>query len=512
MLPRPSCVHGLILSHLLGSSALHSILEELLESPAATAAVEVFLKEKCRKSSEAGNFLSKYYLAHGRPTCASNVFQQLAERQDPDIDLLQRTVYLDRALQAAGFALPHSKDLVQELRTKLDIAARVQMPLLRELELLASGGGDNPVVSRTWRESARRQLGSFQQLLRLQDLYQAAVDFSLFHIVIVIMDLSSSMSAVQQKENVARAWVSLFFPPVPSPYSVSEIVNPDCMPSESKLFPLLTVRPTAAFFMRNDSGPVCRAQPPDFHLRASRLLQELGASTQPARLVWVEHTVVTLLEYCNCLWHKACAPHKGDASEGPLTSAEATAVEDNQSREEVAPHPHAEGSSQRAWVALEVLVRRPFNYAHSNVLKFYGDVLKHVPAWLPDLQTLLPPDPAGSRPAVTADDVRTHISRVILAMLDTWATQVDTLTDDRAASEFSGASLCIESVLAEIKSHLQDLQGADPSVNAHGLLTEVKRLEGVSQRIERRQHASHSGTPGGVLGLPTMPGPSVRLP
>jgi len=470
--------------------------------------VEVFLKEKCRKVPEAGNFLSKYYLAHGRPTCASNVFQQLAERQDPDIDLLQRTVYLDRALQAAGFALPHSKDHVEELRTKLDIAARVQMPLLRELELLASGGGNNPVVSRSWREAARRQLASFQQLLRLQDLLQAAVDFSLFHIVLVVMDLTSS---AQQKEKVAQAWVSLFFPPVPSPYSLSEIVNPDGQPLEHKLFPLLTVRPAAAFFMRNESGPVCRAQPPNFHLRASRLLQELGASTQPARLVWDEHTVVTLLEYCNCLWHMVCAPQEVDTSEGPLTSAEATAVEDHHSREEVAPQPHAEGSSERAWVALEVLVRRPFNYAHSNVLKFYGDVLKHVPNWLPDLQKLLPPDPAGSRPVVTVDDVRTHVSTVILAMLDTWATQVDACTDDRAASEFRGASLCIESVLGEIKSHLQDLQGADPSANVQWLLTEVKRLEGVSQRIQRRQHVPHSGNPGAALGVPTMPGPSVRL-
>jgi len=326
------------------------------------------------------------------------------------------------------------------------------------------------------------------------------------------MDLSSWMSSVQQKENIAQAWVSLFFPPVPSPYSVTEIVSPDRMPSERKLFPLLSVRPAAAFFMRNESGPVCRAQPPDFRLRASRLLQEMGASTQPARLVWDEHTVITLLEYCNCLWHMACAPHEGDASEGPLTSAEATAVEEHHSREEAAPHPDAEGSSQRAWVALEVLVRRPFNYAHSNVLKFYGDVLKHVPAWLPNLQKLIPPDPAGSRPVVTADDVRTHISRVTLAMLDTWATQVDTCTDDRAASEFSGASLCVENVLGDIKTHLQDLQGADPPAKVQWLLTEVKRLEGVSQRIERRQHVSHSESPGGALGLTTMPGPSVRLP
>jgi len=491
-------VHGVILDHLLCNKQMHKVLEALVGTTVAN--VEAFLIQRSSKSRAAGEILWKHHIRQGRHAEASEVLLQLAEQPDKDTGLRERTHFLDLALQAAGQAQPQTKALVDKLRAQLDAAARVQVPLLHELQLVAK---DERLAPR-WREAAEQRLGALGRLLGLQALYEIAVEFGLFHVVLVIADISSN---VQEREHVASAWVSMFFPPAASPYSPPEMAGREEVQRQHGLFPLLMVRRSAAFLLQDEQmapspmAPSARLE--DLRLRASRLLTELGAATQSPSSVWDAHCIGVLLEYCNCLWH--CS-FELDEERGPvgsdtapttsgLTAVDATGPSTSrppQAAEAVSATVHVPGG-ERAWIALRVMTRRPFHFTHLSVLRFYAGMLAELPTWLRDLQALLPPDPARRRPALSEDVLRTHLGEVALIVLDSWVLQLeDAKPGDRGVAEFCSALPAVEGALGNVRSHLEVVQGKAQASVAKRLLRDADRLEAAGRRIHGR--ALPSGT------------------
>ncbi|OLP84171.1 hypothetical protein AK812_SmicGene34978 [Symbiodinium microadriaticum] len=86
---------------------------------------------------------------------------------------------------------------------RLDTAARIQqLPLQREMELLVL---DRRRVSERWRTAARQKRQSLDECVwKLQDLYQLAVDFSFYHLVLLIADLSSTIQEREEGEEIGK--------------------------------------------------------------------------------------------------------------------------------------------------------------------------------------------------------------------------------------------------------------------------------------------------------------------
>jgi len=486
-------VHGIILDHLLANKRLHCVLEILLDKYVTD--IEIFLKSRCDKNRAAGEVLWKYHLRHGRFSAASSVLQRLAEWPSQDCSLQDRVQYLDLARQAAHRALPQSKDMLDKLSLLRDIAIRVQVPLHQELRLIASDGR----VAAKWQRLAAQRAEQLQQLCTLQALYQIAKDFGLFHIVLVVSDLSSS---TQEQEITSANWINTFFPPTFMPYAPSEMRALPAMQPHG-IFPLLLVRRCATFFAQGESasmlpevGEVCTE---DFRLRASRLLQELATVLKVPGTTWDVRIIATLLEYCNCLWLKSVeaddaapplAPPLPPPAEPPTASAdEAASSADAAPSAARPPGREAEQTpdrhrSSRAFVALQILSQQPFNLGPENVVKLYVDMLAHLTAWLRDLQALMPADPTGYRPAVGEDDVYIHLSMVIVFFLSDWLLQVEQSGDRTlAAANFKLAWPAARSLLAGIQSRLSDEILQRSHCHARRLLEDAGRLEERGQRI-----------------------------
>ncbi|CAE7213038.1 Sds, partial [Symbiodinium natans] len=94
------------------------------------------------------------------------------------------------AAQLGDWAKQVQTELLDQSVARLDTAARVQLPLQREMDLLIL----DKRVSERWRASARQKRQSLEDgIWKLQDLYQLAVDFSFYHLVLIIADLSSTI-------------------------------------------------------------------------------------------------------------------------------------------------------------------------------------------------------------------------------------------------------------------------------------------------------------------------------
>lgn len=474
--------HEVILNHLLNSPRLQRLLETMLDS--SPVKIETFLKDRCDQNRLASEFLWKYYLRHGRASSASEVLLQLSEWAGSDASLAERVHCLDMARQAAQRSLPQSKETVDKLSIQLDVAVRVQVPLCQELSFIAA---DMRVATR-WQTAAERRRVELQRLLGLQDLYQVAVDFGLFHLVLVITNLSSS---IQEQVISSSNWVSTFFPPATSPYSPSELLSGSCKPRQHGIFPLLMLRRCATFFAQNDSAPMlpeaAAAHPDDFSLRASRLLEELGSLTKVPSTMWDVRCVGTLLEYCNCLWLKSVEslPATAKPSETP---GEAEMTDPDSPSSECA---------MRAWVALKVLPGRPFTYLPANVVKFYADMLTHLSVWLVDLWGMLPADEVGSRPTLSETDVRRHLCKVIVTVIHDWTRRVELARgDELALADFRSVWPLARGLLDNIAS------GRAP---AHTTVEES--LADEARRVEVR-----AGKLCGVVEEPALDKNSLALP
>lgn len=493
-------VNGVILDHLLENPQQHSILEGLLESKVAD--VDGYLRNRFSSNPKAGHLLWNHCLRQGRPADAADVLRRLAERDDRDCSLQNRVHFLDLAKQAANQAMPASKELVERLSAALDIAIRVQVPLHHDIQLIAS---DERVSSR-WREIAERKVTELQKLIGLQELYQAAQEFGLYHIVLVIADLSSS---AQDQEIRSGTWVSIMFPPARSPYSPSELAVAPAW--QQGMFPLLMVR-RCATFLSADACPTMTptsstVKPEDFQQRTSRLLNELGMALRESSAIWDVRCIATLLEYCSCLWFKAVAsdlvslPSIAD-SVAPRESVDDTcdAMEESKQinlpfgstgttvkRPSVRFEPCQQ--SPRAWIALNVLLQRPFHFTLADVLKFYAAMVDEVPSWLRDVHNVLSADQRTNRPSLNEGEVCTHLGEILVSVVGKWIAQADGIRTDggQLAEEFAAAWATTEGLLSRLRSRLGDVEDeSPPKANVQRILKELRRLETAGRRVSAR--------------------------
>eukprot|EP00930_Biecheleria_cincta_P097159 TRINITY_DN88882_c0_g1_i1.p1 TRINITY_DN88882_c0_g1~~TRINITY_DN88882_c0_g1_i1.p1 ORF type:complete len:1571 (-),score=289.58 TRINITY_DN88882_c0_g1_i1:80-4792(-) len=462
-----SFVHRAVLSYLLACPQLKPVLEALLNghgsgavSGVESSLVEAFLQERLGESRVAGEVLWKHCLRQGRPQEASGVLLRLAEIPGQSCSLAERIRYLDQARQVATRGLPASKSLLDSLSAKLGAAARVQLPLQREIQIITS----DDHLSSGWRSAAEQKLNILDAgLLKLQDLYQVAVEFALYHLTLVIADLSSS---AQDSDTGAIAWVSTLLPPQASPYAPEELQV--ALPAKQHgIFPLLMVRRTRRFLLQ-ENQPVLQptgtsAHAEDLKLRVLQLLRELGEALAPGSALWNVGCVATLLEYCSCLWYKAT-----DDEGSILRLGDGTRM-----------------SCDRAWVALDVLTQKPFQKSLADVIAFYEKVLSHAKSWASDLRQKLPRESFGSvRPSLTDDELYAHLGEVVLGVLERWTTELDGRhANEQSRRELTATWPAVEALLTQLRQGLGELRGDALGSRGRKLIQHADRIELCGQRL-----------------------------
>jgi len=442
-------IHGLILNFLLEKRQSAILSGLLINSNAAD--VEGFLGATSSTHVAALQLLCTYYTQRGRTTDAANAHRQLAEWPDAAAFTLQdRIRNLEMARQASSMAGPSARIFSDEVGLKLELATRVQVPLVHELDLLAS----NSHLADRWRGAARERLPELKRLQGAQPLYQTAYDFGLFHLVLVLGAMSQF---VQEKETGVEAWISLFFPPS-SPYC--ELGEP-CVQS---LFPLLLVRSRVQFLSLADQPAAETLQasalnsPGAFRARALRLLAELAAASQPGLgadevampPLWDSRPIAALLEYSTCLW---------------LTAIRASSGRDDSRDSEESS---SQARQERAWVALEAMSRRPFRCSEAQVVVSYAEMIEGAGQWFQDLHGMVPPAQpcqAPFRPQLEPQDISLHLCEVLLTVVDLWVRQVQGRRgDERLLANFAGAWQGTTAALETAKKALEGLGGGRRAV------------------------------------------------
>eukprot|EP00927_Polykrikos_kofoidii_P014486 TRINITY_DN16352_c0_g1_i1.p1 TRINITY_DN16352_c0_g1~~TRINITY_DN16352_c0_g1_i1.p1 ORF type:complete len:1765 (-),score=234.64 TRINITY_DN16352_c0_g1_i1:65-5299(-) len=468
-----SAIHGAILDCLLSTPRLHPVLQALLDT--TTMDVEAFLHSRSGSERIAAEMLWKHLLKHNRPTCASRVLLQLADRADPCSGLQERTNYLQLAREAVSRGLPQSQGLFESIGARLEIASRVQVPLYHDLRLIAADGR----VAPWWREAANKRREELRQLLGLQELLSTVDDFCLFHIKLVIAGLSPA--SVQDGELISSVWRSVFFVPAVGPYAPAELVVEPAAPLHG-LFPLLMLRRCDTFFAQSDQTPqlqeAATAKPGDLRIHSLRFLEELRSVTQ-APTLWDIRNLVTLLEYSNCLWRRAM-PSGDDGSHGGVEASDASGepLADIRLRSR-----SATARSDATWVAYSVLMRPPFNYTLPSVVELYAALLEHLSKWLGELQARLPADPKRLRPRLRETDVFTHTGEVFVLVLGDMLNQVrECLIDERELEELRKWWPSVQCATAAIVARLADEAGEAASE----LVDTARRLESKGNMLYKR--------------------------
>eukprot|EP00913_Durusdinium_trenchii_P001574 g1458.t1 len=327
--------------------------------------------------------------------------------------------YAEQFGLASRRALPGSKDLLERLSAQLDVAARVQLPLQREMDLLILDPQPDPRlrhVSERWRSRAKEERKKLDEALsKLQDTRPSA-------------DLSSS---TQDLDAGFGAWLRSFFPLQDRPGQLQRSGHCPATRSHS-LFPLLLVRRAHLFLQRSDPPqlqPVTEGSPKegraglfqrpdsagwrsfsvrlalrslgdlgsfgadrltvqqraptlqDFEVRAIQLMAEMSEALRSGSHVWNARAVGTLLEFCSCLWRKV------QATQVPVPSPS-------------------------EWVAMEVLAKKPFQMPLAGLLRFYGAVLAQLTSWASDLRSKLP-----GHLQLSNQELALHLSQVALSLV-----------------------------------------------------------------------------------------------
>jgi len=439
------------------------------------------------------------------------VLLHLAEWDSPDCSLQDRIYYLVQAKQAAARALPHSQEVVDKLELQVDVANRVQTLLHHELQIIA---GDDR-VSEQWRSSAKQRFDDFQKLQSLQTLYHTAVDFGLYHIVLVVADFSP---AIQEQSAISAHWVSTFFPPVESPYSE---LGCNLAFSPHSRFPLLCLRRCASFFVTSDatSSQFLDAGHPEFFQRRTKiLLGELETVIRAPSPVWDVRTITTVIEFCNCLWlvsiersgakpttavkEQVCDKCGGTdslvealamASLGPAAPASMPEQVAEAVRRACA---HERSADLRAWVALRLLPGRPFHFTTASVVAFYAEMLSHLPDWSRDLQGIINANLSVTQADgwVSEDDLYVHLAEVVLVFLSSWLEEVEkSAVDSQQAADFRGAWPTSQGVLGALNLRLNSLQCRSVGPTAIRLLPKAQKIETKGRMVYDRFKPSIRG-------------------
>jgi len=461
------------------SSNLKSLLHALVVSNVVD--MEAFLLRRCTSSKSAADCLRICYTQHKQFARSIDVLLQLADWPGTACKLQERLYYLELARDQALAQAPEEtcEDAVAELTLRLDVAKNVQVPLLLELSTIA----EYQCIPQFRRADAKEMTEQLEQLQALRKLYQIAVDFGLFHIVLVIADMQGG---AHEPGGASWTWISVFCPPEKCVYCLPSSEQ-ERLPTGQKLFPLLMVRDgpffpgTSAECMSGSMTPSLSANATTdagletLRLRAMTLLEELQCVTHVRSPVWDVRCIVTVLEYCNCVWQHVFDAPKARSSQTMLAQDEAGCNEDTK---------RGSGeSNQCSWVALGVLRAKPFLFSLTEVVQFYAQMLGQLSKWLGDLQAVLP-ERAGW-PRLSEDDVHVHLSEVVLGVVALWIEDAQNqslkegLSGFREAWQHHGSGL-----LADMAMRLNGLQCHYPV--ARRLLPEALRLEGQGRRMYGR--------------------------
>jgi len=134
----------------------------------------------------------------------------------------------------------------------------------------------------------------------------------------------------------------------------------------------------------------------------------------------------------------------------------------------------------RAWVALELMPRRPFHFSPARVLRFYDDLLGGFSAWLPDLRALIPDTVENRVPTIKDDDVQVHLASVILTLLDQWMLALENGASRDKVEEFEGAWPIAEKTLSELEKWLSSVRVGLQS-RGKNLLQDIRRVRSDGQ-------------------------------
>jgi len=126
-------LHWTIFDDLLHDPPMQDVLHALTEQE--IPGVEDFLRERCATDRFAGACLVTYYTHRAEDCRAAGVLLHMAESSNPNSSLEERIEYLQGAKMQVEKAMPNSKE-AEEVKIRLDVAQYVQLPLLRELELI----------------------------------------------------------------------------------------------------------------------------------------------------------------------------------------------------------------------------------------------------------------------------------------------------------------------------------------------------------------------------------------
>ncbi|CAE7611813.1 Sec61b [Symbiodinium natans] len=407
--------HHIVFDHLLSVPRLHGLLEAILSTDATN--IKALLQRRSANSRVASELLLRYFHQrrgherHERPVWAQ--LQRLVEAPEQFYSLKDRIRYLHLAQEQRKNA--SSASLQDELALRLRAAEKLQLPLLQELLDIAG----NEDLDTRWREAAHKRCAELQQLRSARELYEVAGEFGLWHLQLGI----AGFSGVKMAHDVATTlWAGLLFPPPDGPYS-SHSDEVDAAATPKLLFPLL-LRPRQLLLEKQDQAEPLK--PSLLRDRVLSFLQELREVAPASHQLWHVRGIATLLEFSSCLWLNALQKLKMDEAEPSESGADGAAGS-----------PLIDES--RLWVALEVLMQKPFSFSLPDLVTFYADMIAQLDAWHADLQETSAYSRARKWAWPGQEDVHLHLSHVAIVLLASWLREAeracDSISETRAEAE-----------------------------------------------------------------------------
>lgn len=444
--------HHITFDHLLSTPRLHALLEAVLNTNAAD--VKAILQRRSASSRTASELLWRYFQRQGHDRPAWAQLQRLVEAPEQFYNLKDRIRYLHLAQEQRKSV--SSASLQEELALRLGAAEKLQQPLLKELLVLAG----NEKQDARWRDAARKRSSELQHLRSARELYEVAGEFGFWHLQLGI----AGFSGVNMAHDVATTlWAGFLFP-ADGPYNS----HSDEVASPKLLFPLLMRRPHTCFFAsKQEEMDERQLKPSLLRDRVLAFLQELKEVAPTSHQLWHVRGIATLLEFSSCLWLNALQK-VGQTTElqekGGDGAAGSSLIDEN-----------------RLWVALEVLMQKPFSFSLPDLITFYAEMIAQLDAWHTDLQETSAYSQARRWAWPTEEDVHLHLSHVAIVLLASWLREAE-----RTCESISESCAEAESEFVRVWRRSADglLSGLCLRLN-HARHHSAQRLLGEALRLEK---------------------------
>eukprot|EP00439_Symbiodinium_sp_Y106_P048119 s3098_g6.t1 len=230
-----------------------------------------------------------------------------------------------------------------------------------------------------WRDAARKRCSELQHLRSARELYEVAGEFGFWHLQLGIAGFSGVKMA---HDVVTTLWAGFLFP-ADGPYN-SQSDEDRCSFTQAAV-------PFA------DDEVDWQLKPSLLRDRVLAFLQELKEVARTSHQLWHVRGIATLLEFSSCLWLNALQ------KVGHTTEFQEKGLSRLVSRDGAA------GSSlideNRLWVALEVLMQKPFSFSLPDLITFYAEMIAQLDAWHADLQETSAYSPARRWAWPTEEDL-----------------------------------------------------------------------------------------------------------